>query len=365
MKTKIMLMLLCFVLAAGLVSAGGLEIQQIDVTVDGDKDKNIGENETIGPEADSESSVKFEITLENTYTDDEDEEIQDVEVTVTIYDIDDDDDLEETADEFDLKPEKDKEATINFDLPFKMDEGDYDVEVLIEAESENGTQFELRQEFYLEVEKERNNLVIRRAELSQPEMQCSRRGSVFVKVLNLGRDEEEEVAIEVRSDELGINYKETDIELTEDVFDDDSEYDLTVPISIADDVTAGTYSIYVKVFYDDDKLDDQETVSLLIKNCATVEPDPEPEPEPQPDPDPQPELYDDDQTTDDTTTDDTTTGDDDEKVTLVTIAPVAPTFVTPQKESFWDENGLLVVILLANFIAIVIGVWLVSVLIKK
>jgi len=244
-----------------------LEIIDLDVTVDGSSDKDLTDGELISKDAEPGSTVKVKVKVENLFTSVEDLEIQDVFVTGIIEGIDDGDDLEEEGDEFDLRDGRSKTETLTFEIPKEVDEDEYTLTITVEGEDENNTLHELEWTLTLEVKKEKHAIELEKASLSREIVECTGTTTLDIKATNYGRDDEDEVTLEVLSPSLELNIKEEDLELTNDLFDDDSSYKKTVTIN-TNGIAAGTYPIEVNVYYDDDKLDDSRTVYLVVKECV-------------------------------------------------------------------------------------------------
>jgi len=254
---------------------GRLRITDLDVKVDDKTDSNLQDKEDdykIGEKAKPESHVTFSVRVENAFPDDG-PEIEDIVVTITIEEIDEDeDDLEEESEEFNLDPDDTKKVDLEFDIPLKVNEEDYSVIIEVEGEDEDGTSHRIVKTLLLEVNKETHDLMIKKVLLSPEMVQCTRTADLDVTVINIGSREEEEVVINVKSTALGIDITERDIELSEDPDDDDNEFEKTFELEIGDDVKAGTYSIEVRTYYDEDKLEDLERVNLQVQDCKPVTP---------------------------------------------------------------------------------------------
>lgn len=251
------------------VSKGAkLIIKDLDVKVDGKSDKNLRNNTRIRKEAVPGSTIEFKFEIENKFTREEDLEIEDIEIQVTIEDIDDGDDLEEESNKFDLNHGKDKTVTVILNIPLLVDEGDYDVIIDIEGEDKNGTEHNIRFELELEVEKDKHDLSIRRLSLIPSFVGCSRTTLLDTEVINLGRDEEEDIRVEIINFDLGLNYVQKNIEL-QDGDDDETIFDKTLNIRISEDQLPGTYPIIVNAYIDDDELQDSRTVELSVQDCVS------------------------------------------------------------------------------------------------
>ena len=245
-----------------------LAITDLDVKVDGKSDKNVANNTRVSEEVSPGSDVEFEIEVSNLFTNAEDLDIEDIKVEVIIEDIDDGDDFEEEASEFDLSADDEDTISISFDIPYKITEGDYDVIIRAEGEDENNTKHEARWEVLLEVDKEKHELYINKLSVSPSSVSCTRAVSLSTEILNLGRDEEDEVAVEIVGSELGLDFRQENIELDEG--SDDIEYQKSLTFMVPETVGKGIYPIAVNAYYDDTKLSDSRVFELTVQDCERI-----------------------------------------------------------------------------------------------
>lgn len=247
-----------------------LEIVDLDVKVGSNTDKNVDNNSKISEEGQPGDSVTFSIEIKNIFDEDvNDTEIKDVSVTVTIFGIDDGDDLDEDSDEFDLDAEEKDTVDIDFEIPMEVEEGIFDVEIRVEGEDEFDNKHELVWELQIEVEKDDHKIMIRDATLNPSSVQCARDATLDVNILNIGSKDEDEVVLEIRNSDLGINVRDTDLELDEGI--DDNDYSKTVSID-ATGAKAGNYPVTVKTYYDTSKQSDSKTLTLTVQECAETKP---------------------------------------------------------------------------------------------
>ncbi|MBL7056409.1 cadherin-like domain-containing protein, partial [Candidatus Woesearchaeota archaeon] len=244
-----------------------LRITDLDVRVDNQKDSNLDNNTKISKEAEPGSEIKFEMDIESFFTNEDDIEINNIEVEITIEDIDDGDNLEEEADDFDLDQGDSDDVKIEFEVPYDVEEGTYDVIILVEGEDDNSTMHYIRWELELEVEKENHQVEVLRASTTPDTVQCQRTISVNAEIVNTGSSDEEEVTLEILSSELGINDITQDIELDEGT--DDNRYTKLVTATIPEDVAPGTYPIIMNSYYDN-KLSGTGTAYLAVQGCERI-----------------------------------------------------------------------------------------------
>ena len=241
-----------------------LRITDLDIKVGSKTDKNVQNNSRIRKEAAPGDEISFDLEISNFFTNDEDLEIEDIDAQITIEDIDDGDDLDGDASEFDLKAAKDDSVKIDFEVPLEVDENTFDVFIDVEGRDENGTTHEIRWELQLDVEKESHEIRVLRASATPSEIKCQRAVSINTEIINTGAEDEDDVTLEILSQQLGINSVTDDIELDEGT--NDNRFTKSLTAAVSNDVASGTYPIAVNTYYDG-KLSDTETISLVAQQC--------------------------------------------------------------------------------------------------
>lgn len=241
-----------------------LEIVEVNVKVDGKRDKITNNNEKIDEEAKERSNIEFEIEIKNSF----EIEIKDIEVEVIIEDIDDGDDLKEKTKISKIAAEDSEEADVDFELPLKVDDGDYDVKIRVEWEDENNNLHVFNWELELEVKKDKNNIVIRKVSISPSSVSCGYVTTLDLNILNLGR-KEEDIKVKITNTDLGLNIIEEDIELDTGT-DDDAKYEKTYKLRIAENMVEGSYPINVKVYYNNGRFSRTKNVDLVIEDCKEI-----------------------------------------------------------------------------------------------
>tara|TARA_Y100000310_G_C20702985_1_gene831823 strand:- start:9066 stop:11504 length:2439 start_codon:yes stop_codon:yes gene_type:complete len=245
---------------------GKLVISDVDVKVDDSTDSNVADGDTITKRAKPGDEVEFEVTVRNLFTDSEDINIEDVVITITIEDIDDGDELEEESRKFDVDANEDETETITFNVPEDAEEDEYDVLIEVEGEDEDGNDHEVEFNLVLRVDRDRHKLIFSRVELESAILTCNKNGRLRVTAQNIGSTNEDESVLEVRSNDLGISFRET-FELEEDPGDSDNTFSKDFRFTVPDSVAAGDYPIELRLYYDTDKVIDVETPILKIAAC--------------------------------------------------------------------------------------------------
>ena len=259
---------------------GGLNIDDFDVTlvrmdgrsktdtdvVDGIK-LDFGDDYDVGPGA----TLQFDFRIENLFLDDEEIEIRDVSVLVTIKEIDDEEDIDEESEDLDLDTEEKEDFSVTLNIPLKVEAETYDIEILVKGEDEDGVDHTIEWEIEMELKKESHAVHIETVYLTKDRLSCSRVSSLKTRIFNLGNRDEDEIKIEAKNPDFGLDFVNRGIVLLDDPYDEDSEYAKTIPIIVDDGVKAGTYPIDFRVYYKEVILLNSEQVDLIIEDCKTEE----------------------------------------------------------------------------------------------
>lgn len=248
-----------------------LELVDIDVQVGEEDDRNLKDGDNIDAEAKPEDKVTFTFKVDNLFDKDYNSgDFEDVEISLKINDRDFGDDIDEDSKEFDLDAGEDKDdIDISFDVPEDADDGDYTVEITLSGVlKQTGTpRHTATAKLTLEVNLESDDVRIRALEPNPLTLQCSRDATISVSLKNQGKNDQDDVILNVDSSPLGINERFTGIQLDElGGRDDDARKEFR--ISLGDDFAAGTYEYEARVFIDGDKLQDSERGTVRVEDCA-------------------------------------------------------------------------------------------------
>jgi|GEM_PF-6807700 len=242
-----------------------LSITDIDAKVDGKKSSNIKNNGEISKEAKPDSDIELEIEVKNTFTSAEDIDIEDIAVRAVIESIGNEGDIEEEAESFDLRADSDKTVRFKFKVPLNAEEGTYNVFIEAEGEDENGTTHKDDADIELEVEKEQHDLRFLSFELFPKTVSCSRELNANVRITNLGKEDEENAFIEIKSDDLQLNFRNP-ISIKSDTGDNSAAKNLR--FAIGNSVREGTYSFSANAISEDGAIRDRRSTDITVENCG-------------------------------------------------------------------------------------------------
>ncbi|MBI2659355.1 hypothetical protein HYX05_04640 [Candidatus Woesearchaeota archaeon] len=325
-----------------------LIFSDIDVKVGSRTSKNLDDGDTINDEADPGDAVEFRVEVKNNFTNAEDLDIEGITVEVTIEGIDDGDDLDDESNDFDLRAGRDKRVNIKFQVPIEVDEDTFDVLIHAEGEDENGTDHEVDARLSLEVDKESHKIIITRNTLSPAEISCSRKNvQAGLTAINIGNEDEEDVTVSVSNSDLGIDLEQAVDELTAEPNEDESRFSNTYSFNVPNDAETGSYPILFRVLYDEDRKKAEETATLTVNDCATAA-----------------------KGTSSTTSSASEEGD------VVVISPTtgrtttavveeAPEGATISQEGFFKSNAFVTGIIIAEVVAVIVGIVLVVSLFRR
>ncbi|MBS3114465.1 hypothetical protein J4448_05170 [Candidatus Woesearchaeota archaeon] len=343
-----LLSFIVFVFLAGIAYAATprLSFSDVDVKVGSKTSKNLNDGDTIDDEAEPGDTVEFRVEVKNNFTDAEDLDIEDISIEITIEEVDDGDDLDEESSDFDLKAGRDKKVTLKFQLPIEIDEDTFDVTIHAEGEDENGTDHDADMRLRLEVEKENHLLKITRKTLSPAEVSCNRKNvQVGVTAINIGSEDEEDVTFHVLNSDFGIDLKDDVGDLDAEPNEDESRFSKVYTFNVPSDAEAGSYPIILRALYDNDRKKAEETVTLTVSDCATLKKE---------------------------TTESTTEEDEEVAVitpttgrTTTTVVEETPAGATVTQESFLKSNAFVTGIIIAEVVAVIVGIVLVISLFRR
>ncbi len=223
-----------------------------------------------------EDDLTLIVVAANGFSSSDELEIEDVEATIVLDDDTDSswdwDDVDESESIGTIDYGDEEEEEIDFSITDEVDDyDDYEAEVYLTGEDENGAKHGAKLTIRLDLDRESYDFNIDRAELGLSTLACTRTTELDIKIESLGRKGDDELALYVKSDALGIDYEKTDIELEE--YGDDDSYTKRIPITVPDDFKAGTYPINIKVYYSGDEDDgvhaDEIDRSLKVEDCQS------------------------------------------------------------------------------------------------
>jgi len=264
--------------------ADGLQITEIDVDVDYDEAYTYrvenrdridsasvpaANNSRIDVDVLPGSNITFTVRIENTFQG-EKNTLRGVFLTATIEDINDGADLEEESLDAELESGDDYRFEVKFNVPLDSDAMTYNVLLEAEGEDKNDSQHRAELKLKLEVKKQSHDIRITKILLNPSIVSCDRKAKLTAEIKNMGSNPENQVALEFKSSNFGINSYDKDIflESSEEASDEERIHIKTLNIDVPSFFSAGTYPIYVNLYWKNFVLFDQKIVDLAVKDCG-------------------------------------------------------------------------------------------------
>jgi hypothetical protein len=193
---------------------------------------------------------------------------EDVEITVDSMD-DGSDDYEDDGTIDQLDNNDDDKIEFDIEVPYTIDEGDYDIKVTVSGETTNGTKCETTVNSSVEVKKDKHELIMQAPLLSQETLKCARSLDVSTTLWNIG-DKDEDIEYSVYNTELGISQKDS-FSIDSGSDEDDIKSTRTTTLDLKD-VKAGSYTFYIKAAYDSNNKQKTSSFNVKVEDCATTKP---------------------------------------------------------------------------------------------
>ena len=218
------------------------------------KDPDDGDDFEIG------DIIDVEVKVSNDFFED-----LDFDVEVHLYDLDDDESVEDADSDMEIEEREDETFDFELEIPEDIEDNDFVVYVYVENEDE-----ECQSEFVeINIERLDDALSIDKIKIIPNDPQVGDIVEFLVRVDNIGTDDQD-IRIEIRNDELGLNIVSDEFEL-EEYGEDDSDtqtFLFTVP-----DVESGVYDIEFEVFFSGESVKDTSSLHIYDKVVHLFEDD--------------------------------------------------------------------------------------------
>jgi len=250
-----------------------LRIRTIKVKVSGsqNKDKTVGENSKV---SDLKPGDHLDITIkaENTYStassssskDNTDINFDDIQINMDISN-DNDFDIDEDSETISLDAGDDDTVTFRLDIAEDAADRIHTVVVNVEGLDENGAKHGDTLRFDLDVSRESHDLVFKNAEFFPSTLACGAKTVGFRSELrNQGRNNENDVLVEVKVPELGVDQKSDKFDL-----DEDDTQTVNMVVILPEDVKPGVYSANIFSLYDLSIQNNLKSLTFTVPDCAS------------------------------------------------------------------------------------------------
>jgi len=177
-------------------------------------------------------------------------------------DVDEDDDIDG------LDAGDEDSITADMEIDDEADDGSVSIDVRISSRDDNGALHGEQLDFRLEIERLSHDVQIRQISLTPASVSNCEASSVKLSanILNGGKRDEDEIAIETTAADLSFSKKIENIEL-----DKDDSTSATFDIPVAKNAKAGVVRVDVKTYFDGTAPSNSGSVELTVSSCGGAE----------------------------------------------------------------------------------------------
>src|SRR3989338_228382 len=242
----------------------------------------IFDNARLDLDIEPDSTITMDIKVENKLKED-DNDIRGVQATVTLEEIDDGDDIEAESTDLTLADNEEQWLTVQLKIPKKVEQKTYTMNIFVDGSGEDGETHSDEWNIEVPIVKESHDVRFENVNLQQNVLNCGSSTNLAVAIYNAGRNAENDLKLEVKNEDLYLNYIRGGIYLDVEKFEEESSFETTVPIAVGNQIKNGIYPMEVNIYWQGSVLFDQRKVDLEVTGCAQAEtPKPEEKKEPEP-----------------------------------------------------------------------------------
>ncbi len=263
-----------------------LEFDTVKVSIDDSSWDTMDDGSTADDDARPGDTFAIEVKVENLFDDDYDEgEMNDIEINVIFFGAGEDGDNIEGDLDIDLDAgDKSDLEEIDFDddnIDWDSDSGKLTVELVAEAEDENGASHRAFFNFSINVDRENKADFIFMRFDSPSQVECGRSFRIYIDGRSIGEKTDDEVVLKVESSQFGISIRE---EFEMGAYDDDAdcdamdrddddcvEFNYHLDVDVPADMAPGNYPIIAKLFRDDgNSQTDEADIEVTVTCSGTI-----------------------------------------------------------------------------------------------
>ena len=235
-----------------------LEISDSDAIINGKGKQSIDDDDNLENIVPGDR-IEIEVEASNEFDDRTNLDINDVDLEISCDEEDNFDFDDKTEEIGDIGTEDEETESINFDVEEDAKDETSNCELSVSGEDENGALHGEMISFDVEVERKNHDLLIKSINANPTSLSCDDTTiNLRVDFINLGRSNEDRVAIEVTSKLFGYQERIAGFELDED---DRDEKTFLVPVSPRE-LKQGPSVFQIQTFYDNNKLSDTATYTV-------------------------------------------------------------------------------------------------------
>ncbi len=215
----------------------------------------------------------LEVEIENLFDDNDNnnQKIGDISfdtVDITLDSSDSDIDVDEDDDLDGLDAGDEDSITADMEIDDEADDGSVSIDIRMSGRDDNGALHGEQLDFRLEIERLSHDVQIRQISLTPVSVSNCEASNVKLSasILNGGKRDEDEIAVEVTATDLSFSKKVENIEL-----DKDDSTSTTFDVPVAKGAKAGVVRVDVKTYFDGTAPSNSGSVELTINTCGGEE----------------------------------------------------------------------------------------------
>ena len=248
-----------------------LKFDKVKITV-GESTETVKAGKTVdnlkpGDLLDIEVSAESKFDEDDCDDNDWDCDIEDVEVTIEIegcdFDLDEDEDLS------DLSPEDSDSVTFSNIVVDDEADGICDLTITVSGTDGESALHGETMTVNLKVERDTHEVIITKAQLTKPTVKCVdgtfERTDAKISVLNIGKRDEDEAAVEATIADLDLLVSKEELTL-----DSDDAATYTLGLQVPEGTKAGIYDVDIIAYAVLGAETDRQTLSLTVESCTAA-----------------------------------------------------------------------------------------------
>lgn len=251
--------------ALNMQAQNGLEFDYVKIMLADAIEDTVKDGETVD-ELKPNDRLSIEVSAESKFKDSHwDYDVESVNAAILVDNSD--FDIDENEDLSDLSPGDTDSATFSNLVVDPKASGTYNLVITLSGTDENGAVHGETMTVKLKVERETHELIITKAQLTKPTVKCTdgefEKTDAKVSVLNIGKKDEEDAAVEAVISDLDLTVSKDSINIDKD---DAGTY--TITLQVPEGTKAGTYDVDVIAYAVADSETARRTLSLTVESCA-------------------------------------------------------------------------------------------------
>ncbi len=235
-----------------------LEMNNLDANIEGGRKKSLSDDDTL-ENLKPGDNIEIEAEARNNYGSETNVDVENVVLEIECTNDKNLDISDKSVDIGDISTEDEQTDALTVDIEADAEDKTSDCIIKVIGRDQNGARHGEGTNFAFEITRESHDIQITAATVNPTSVSCTdREVQLTVDLLNLGRSNENRVALEVTSKAISFQERVSNIELDED----DSTQEIFVIPMDGTKIKPGPFAIQVQSFYDNTKSSSTETIQV-------------------------------------------------------------------------------------------------------